>query len=139
METCTMCELPGTHANALGCIRALKEQIDGLRAEIRELDEAELVGFGKGAASRWVSVEEQLPDADATVLVWIPGQFDGLQATGLCDVLVGRTEEGSVWFAYIDYNERWLTGDDATPISPTHWMPLPEPPSVREVAQAVSV
>lgn len=33
-----------------------------------------------------------------------------------------------VWLASW-HTERWSSGDDATDPGPTHWMPLPDPPS----------
>lgn len=66
-------------------------------------------GFGPG---QWHAVEDQLPDADLLVIVYMP--------------------EGSepVWFASYDDSRRgWLTAAGIplhTPVS--HWMHFPEPP-----------
>ena len=60
---------------------------------------------------KWISVSEDLPDRDKEVLV------------------TNGTRYGVAWFVdgYIDAVplQEW----DGTPIVPTHWMPLPPPPS----------
>lgn len=85
--TCPTCELPGAdHANLLGCITALQ-----------------------ALAVRWVPVNQQLPDAEITVLV----------ANHSGDVALGYVSDEDLWF-----------GADATPITVAFWAELPEGPTV---------
>lgn len=59
---------------------------------------------------QWISVDEQLPEEDVRVLVWL------------------REEKGE--YTRIDtdrrYNGKWVRWQSRV----THWMPLPEPPTV---------
>lgn len=59
---------------------------------------------------KWISVDEQLPEEDVRVLVWL------------------REEKGE--YTRIDtdrrYNGKWVRWQPRV----THWMPLPEPPTV---------
>ena len=61
---------------------------------------------------KWISVEERLPEYDAKVLVVIPRYYGR-------DIRTARLYESGAW----------LIGDmSAVGSTPTHWMPLPEPP-----------
>ena len=61
---------------------------------------------------KWISVEERLPEYDAKVLVVIPKYYG-------CDIRTARLYKSGAW----------LIGDmSAVGSTPTHWMPLPEPP-----------
>lgn len=60
------------------------------------------------AMSRWISVEEGLPEHMDDVLVWV----GGLVEVGCYD------ESNECWELYT------YVGDGSV----THWMPLPEPP-----------
>ena len=61
---------------------------------------------------KWISVEERLPEYDAKVLVVIPRYYG-------CDIRTARLYKSGAW----------LIGDmSAVGSTPTHWMPLPEPP-----------
>ena len=58
---------------------------------------------------QWISVEDRLPDANGTYIVWIKGA----QIPGRMMWILGD----------------WAIGDDERDLYPiTHWMPLPEPP-----------
>ena len=59
-----------------------------------------------GERMRWISVKDRLPEDDQTVLVFLNDN---------CDLMF---YEDGLWRGkeYIDWK-------------PTHWMPLPEPPS----------
>lgn len=70
--------------------------------------------------SRWISVEDRLPETDDRVLVWY------CDKDGDFFPAVGR---------YGEKEERWITDVDDNdhawpPVKITHWMPLPEPPKV---------
>ena len=75
----------------------------GVMAE--DIDKAPTVG-----TTRWVSVDEQLPEEDTRVLVWL------------------REEKGE--YTRIDtdrrYNGKWVRWQPRV----THWLPLPEPPAM---------
>lgn len=73
----------------------------------------------------WISVEDRLPTNDDDVLVYNPkdgisiGEFDLAKVHGYYE------EDGS----YFITNSGWETEYSWAPyMSPTHWMPLPEPP-----------
>lgn len=72
--------------------------------------------------SRWVSVEDRLPETDDWVLVWYCDKDGDFFAT------VGKYKEWKptgerYWYTDVDNNETaW------PPVKITHWMPLPEPP-----------
>lgn len=61
----------------------------------------------------WISVEDQLPDDDNSVLTISEGYF---QCVGY------HTRKG--WFYYPN-DQEW---NDNSLIDVTHWMPLPKPP-----------
>ena len=73
-------------------------------------------------ATRWRSVDEDMPDDDQTVLV--------------------HTQEGEVWSAYFDAGQwrdesgaqikgQWLNENSDQLLSPiVHWMPYPKPPEL---------
>lgn len=71
--------------------------------------------------SEWISVKDRLPQKEEAVLMafWCEENGHGNMAVGFC-----REEYGHIgWFSFTD--ESFYTDCDATP---THWMPLPEPP-----------
>lgn len=59
----------------------------------------------------WIPVTQELPDSDLTVLI---ACADGNEP---------------VWTGYHNGTE-WLTVEGSSFITVTHWMPLPEPPSL---------
>ena len=62
---------------------------------------------------KWISVAERLPEDLTRVIVFCE---DGV-SYGLCEHLIADDEEVAEWHDFLYY-----------PITPTHWMPLPEPP-----------
>jgi hypothetical protein len=62
---------------------------------------------------RWIPVTERLPEDLTRVIVFCE---DGV-SFGLCEHLIADDEEVVEWHDFLHY-----------PITPTHWMPLPEPP-----------
>ena len=65
----------------------------------------------------WISVKDRVPEPDQDVLVYNPkdginlGEFDPDQVS--------------------EYDSGWTTFYEWAPtMSPTHWMPLPEPPKL---------
>jgi len=62
---------------------------------------------------RWIPVTERLPEDLTRVIVFCE---DGV-SYGLCEHLIADDEEVVEWHDFLHY-----------PITPTHWMPLPEPP-----------
>lgn len=67
-------------------------------------------GYTACEQSMWRSVEEELPEDDETVLTYSNyGPF-----------LAYYSKQDKMWFVYGSYGD----------INPTHWMPLPELPSL---------
>lgn len=68
------------------------------------------------ASSKWISVEERLPEDDVIVLVWYASEY------------------GSYGMGFANFAKQFGTdtqGDTFTPKGMkeiTHWMPLPQPP-----------
>jgi tRNA nucleotidyltransferase (CCA-adding enzyme) len=62
----------------------------------------------------WISVEERLPEAGVDVLIWSPIDSQFRRA---CVAALDRVNGQHFWTS--EY------GDEM----PTHWMPLPEPPT----------
>ena len=71
-------------------------------------DDAAMSPASSGSLA-WISVKEQLPPGGVRVLIWCgPGTF--------------------VDFATLDWKYGWHYDDYGSP-EPTHWMPLPAPPT----------
>tara|TARA_Y100000310_G_C20306265_1_gene634098 strand:- start:132 stop:422 length:291 start_codon:yes stop_codon:yes gene_type:complete len=67
-------------------------------------------------ASRWVSVEERLPTTNDSMY---------------SDAVIVNSNGGVFIALYSDAGE-WRRGSDGTTIFPTHWQPLPEPPTTEK-------
>lgn len=68
---------------------------------------------------KWISIENHLPkEKDGRVLVFYPDDF----------------REKVKVAQYSEYSDVWYIGDmcAVSPTKPTHWMPLPEPPEVKD-------
>ena len=65
------------------------------------------------AVPKWIPVTERLPEDLTRVIVFCE---DGV-SYGLCEHSIADDEEIIEWHDFLYY-----------PITPTHWMPLPEPP-----------
>ena len=68
--------------------------------------------------SRWISVTERLPAWNVNVLVYIPASEE--------KTFIASLDEGGMWFSSDPTADAYSLGEDG---APTHWMPLPEPPS----------
>lgn len=60
----------------------------------------------------WISIEDRLPEDNTEVLIWHKGE---------CQICLWET---SSWFDE-------LRVDDPKPEDVTHWMPLPDPPTIK--------
>lgn len=86
-------------------------------------------------ASGWVPVSERLPELDVPVWLWEPGRGAWIGERG--DVgdgwLWGNCYGSEYWNTA---NERWATSSNEADddYQPTHWQPLPAPPSPEEEA-----
>ena len=90
-------------------IQELRRQRDFLLQEIDELREKQ----------RWIPVEERLPEDLELLLISAPYERHPERPP---------SREIGLYDAKYD---RWVT-NSAFNLRPSHWMPLPEPPGVRE-------
>ena len=84
-------------------LAALPKRIDALGMAIAALREQ----------PQWISVEDRLPEAFVSVLVYMP------EERPLPTVHEGYVTNNGKWYAHFFERE---------PFEVTHWMPLPEPP-----------
>ena len=77
---------------------------------------AELMAEFHDQQSKWISVDERLPEVHGSVLIFKPSDFPD-------KVYVGWLSEGNRWFEE--------DGPDGVSFvdEVTHWMPLPDPPA----------
>ena len=80
-----------------------------------------------GGIQVWISVKDCLPPFDEYVLVFVPfvGHFEAR-----------RNSFGEMWFQHRqdsglppDWSWETCDGKDLSNVMPTHWMPLPAPPT----------
>ena len=98
------------------------QQLEATIAEMEKIgyDMAWKLGTAEAQVSKWISVEERLPEDDTNVLVYAIGNNEPsvIAMTGYTHNMYGFNIEG--WRApwqYFFYEYKI-----------THWMPLPEPP-----------
>lgn len=91
-------------------------------AEIKALiDTAPTLDKDTNVPGKWISVEERMPEIRHAVLVYTPHHKN---------IWAASMHEDGNWYIWspsssVSLDPRWFG-----PI--THWMPLPEPPEVRE-------
>lgn len=72
----------------------------------------------------WISVKDRLPNCNGCYLVFRPHYYD--------------EDHGAVTLCYFDGTDTWHDDDRVnferilSPTDITHWMPLPEPPEVKD-------
>lgn len=80
--------------------------------------------------AEWISVKDRLPEKDEAVIALIIGSDFIIQGKGetLEDAIARARKHTRVTLAYLD-DDGW-NGFDGFPeiVSPSYWMPLPEPP-----------
>jgi hypothetical protein len=69
-------------------------------------------------AGEWISVRDYLPEQMKVVLVYDASQW--------CEEAVSMWQEGSANVGYCT-GEGWIAGGHES--NPSHWMPLPTPPT----------
>jgi hypothetical protein len=67
---------------------------------------------------RWIPIDEALPDRNVNVLVYIPVSEE--------KTFIASLDEGGMWFSSDPTADAYSLGEDG---APTHWMPLPAPPT----------
>jgi hypothetical protein len=85
-------------------------------------------GFNSGvwASTNWISVKDRLPENQNPVMVFVPPHVDEIKGTFLGYVgMAYYTSLGEGFWCGTDGN---LYGAIGMIHTPTHWMPLPEPP-----------
>ena len=97
-----------------------------------------LIEQGYGNQSRWISVEESLPDctlirdifgrpgdyvSDKVLVCVKSDEVDGVHYYVSTDIRIGRTLEDAHWLMSCGYG-----GTAVYSQTITHWMPLPRPP-----------
>ena len=95
------------------------EPVDGvikISADVRDL----LVKLLRGQ-ERWISVEDRLPETRHAVLVYTPHHKN---------IWAASMHEDGNWYIWSPGGRVLLDPDWHGPI--THWMPLPEPPEVKQ-------
>ena len=70
------------------------------------------------ATQEWIPVSDRLPDREVSVLVWIPTSSE--------KTFIASLDEGGMWFSSDPTADAYSLGEDG---APTHWMPLPAPPT----------
>lgn len=89
----------------------------------RLIDFANFVKLAALSQSRWVSVEERLPEDGKKVLIWGPGYMKG------CGFGVYYHKDGD-WLGRDNFNLNAETQEYSTRgMNVTHWQPLPQPPT----------
>jgi hypothetical protein len=68
--------------------------------------------------NKWISVEDRLPEVTDEYLIWPEVEFMNYFNTAEYNTVAERWE-------ITEHNQY---GQDTCEVSPTHWMPLPEPP-----------
>lgn len=114
---CHRCIGQSEYKQAAYCLKCGKPQTEKAWAELgrRMAGGADTNVGGRS----WISVENRLPkEKDGRVLVFHPDDF--------------RTKINVA--QYSEYSDMWYIGDmcAVSPTKPTHWMPLPEPPEVKD-------
>lgn len=115
-KPCQDCELEAE------AIAALSAQADTKQAE---------------PLSSWMPIETA-PQDGTRVLLWCPNRFGGFMEKGSFRRDANASpSEGPLWLddIYDDYS----TGYASTPLSPTHWQPLPAPPTLHQLGAKVEV
>ena len=69
-------------------------------------------------SGEWIPVTERLPDRNIKILVFIPASEH--------QTYIASLEDGGEWFSSDPAADAYSLGEDG---SPTHWMPLPAPPT----------
>lgn len=91
---------------------------DGKKEEDKK---AAIAKFWNKRTHDWISVKERLPECESFI------KCNGFKFKVSADVLLWNESEGYMFVGSYDYsNNSWLAEYD----NPTHWMKLPEPPTL---------
>lgn len=95
------------------CAKHADDQYDDPKREAKcEALNIAIAAMGRSIPSRWIPVEERLPEHGKNVLVHVANRV-------------------GMWHTEIDWqkdNGEWANNADCEWYTITHWMPLPEPP-----------
>lgn len=128
---CPLVEI--TDRSALGYnLRTEAKRVEGYPAAVALMRMAadaieELLAKDTNVPSKWISVDERLPEIDMNVLVYAVGKIDGF----IGDTVIAISRRSV--FRLFPWNEGVEIWENpwqyfTTDYEVTHWMPLPEPP-----------
>ena len=101
-------------------------------AELAKMHHAQAFGAGVDLSPQWQTIDSAPRDARAVLVMrntW-PGAINGVAEdcnghnTYVAEWWENESENGGAWVCYMD-----MVKDPRCPIEPTHWMPLPKPPT----------
>ena len=81
-----------------------------------------IIPAADGQRDRWINVEDALPKTDVRVIVYCDDPFD---------ITPHFPHRKLLLIGYLDMENNWYDSDGPLE-NVTHWIPLPEPPEVKE-------
>ena len=112
---------PRTLKEILDSVNEVAVTLDYMQCRAIQEDIAEIAN--RFAAGGWISVDDALPKTDVRVIVYCDDPFDITIPPSACTKIL--------MIGYLDIDRDWYDSDGPLE-NITHWMPLPEPPKVKE-------